>query len=407
MWPTPSKLALADECVYPWHRLAPPWPEEVRSDDASFGSAFHDAMHVAAVFGISPAVLEQVADKYELAPAERTKLLGAVEVAVEEAFEQREVSFRAGEVSFLYNVAADTAQVLPEALDNPPPGFVHGTVDLVELVEGEVFISDWKTGGRSGELDVKSDRQLGTYALMAARAFGRRRVGVLILHAGEEGVRPEQHLLDAFDLATIRGRLIETLAKVDAGGPPRPGRHCTTKYCPIVSHCPATLKALAEVQQATDAQLAMHYFIDTPEQAARVRVGLKTIEKALEHYQAALRLYVDKHGAFEIAPGVLYGKVERDGNERVVAETPGAQAALRELLGDAADIALEVSTSKAAIDRAARAAAKARGIEGKGALKQVTDPVYARLRQLGAIKQGAPRVQYDEIVLKKAKGEAA
>lgn len=407
-WPTPSKLALAAECVYPWSVHAPAWPDEPRSDDASFGSAFHRAMQVAVVTGVSPGILEQIADAYDLAPADRTKLLSCVELGAD-LLSLTCVEYRAAEVSFLYDVAKDTAVVLDQALerDQVPPGFIHGTVDMLEAWDGGLEISDWKTGGRSGELDVRRDPQLRTYALMAARAFRRSAVKVAILHVGESDIVPEVYDLDGFDLATIRGQLVAQLAKVDAGGPPRPGRHCTAKYCPIVSQCPVTLKALAEVQAATDAQLPMTLTIESPEQAARVRIGLVTVEKQLEQYKAELRRYLDTHGAIEIAPGVLYGKVERDGNERIEAETPGAQAALRELLGEQADMALEVSTSKAAIERAARAYAKAKGIEGKGSLKQVVDPVLGRLRLLGAIKQGAKQVRYDEIVLKKAKGEAA
>jgi hypothetical protein len=409
-WPTPSKLALADACAYPWHRLAPAWPEQTTSSDATFGSAFHAAMHVAAVWGgISEAVLEQVAAAHQLTPGDETRLLGCVEHGAE-LLSLTCPDFRAGEVSILYDVAADTARILPEALERDaiPPGHIHGTLDLVEAWDNGLEIGDWKTGERSaGELAIKTDPQLRTYALLAARAFGRDRVQVALLHASESGIVPDRAELDAFDLACARAALRATLAKVDAGGPPVPGRHCTTKYCPIVASCPATQRALAEVQAAADAQLPMQLTITSPEQAARVRVGLKTVEKALEQYQAELRRYIDEHGAIEIAPGVLYGKVEREGNERVDAEVVGVVTALQELLGDAADEALEVSTSKAAIERAARKAAKDRGLTGKGALKQVTDPVYARLRQLGAIKQGAPQVRYDEILVKKAKGEAA
>ncbi len=410
-WPTPSKLALAAACAYPWHRFAPAWPEQVTSTDATFGSAFHEAMHIAAVWGsLTEGVLEQVAARHGLTPSDETRLLACVEVAIEEVLLERdEVTHRAGEVSILYNVAADTARVLPEALarDAIPAGHIHGTIDLVEVVGGEVIISDWKTGGRSGELDIGTDPQLRTYALMAARAMGAERVGVVLLHAAEDGVTPDQAVLDGFDLACSRAALLTTLAHVDVGGPPVPGRHCATKCCPIVASCPATLKALAEVQAAAEAQLPMVLAIESAEQAARVRHGIKAVEKALEQYRASLYAYVTAHGAIEVAPGILFGRIEREGNERIDAEVVGAVAAIQELLGEHADLALEISTSKAAIERGARAYVKAHGVPGRGALKTVAEPVLTRLRSLGAIKRGSPSTRYDEINVKKSKGEAA
>jgi hypothetical protein len=414
IWPTPSKLGLVRLCVYPWSRQAPAWPKcEPKSHDAQFGTAFHRAMALAAVMGISPGLLEQVADEHGLTPSERTKLLGCVEAAIFEVLEHRieEIEYRAAEVSILYDVAADTARVLPEALerDQIPEGHIHGTVDLVERIHGEWVISDWKTGGRSGELDVMSDPQLRTYALMVARAFGAPRVGVVIIHVDEHGVVPDQHMLDGFELHVARAALRADLALVEAGGPPRPGRHCASKYCPIVAECPATLRALAEVQSSVDAQLPMQLLpLDAlPEQAARVRVGIRAVEKQLAYYQAALEAWVDANGSVEIAPGVRYGKIERDGNERIDAEQPGAVAAVRELLGEQADLALEVSTSKAAIERAARARAKALGDTAKGAIKRHTDPVLDRLRSIGAIRQGAPSTRYDEVAVKATKKERA
>lgn len=415
-WPTPSKLPLLRECSYPWHRLAPAWPAvEPKSDDASFGTAFHRCMQIAAVMGISPVIRQAVAESEGLTPSEASKLALCVDAAIFEVLEQRadEVRFRAAEVSILYDVARDTAHVLPDALDRDkvPEGFIHGTIDLVECIAGEWFIEDWKTGARSGELDPRQDPQLSTYALMASRAFGATRLGVVILHADEHGVSPDQHLLDAFDLGVARAALLRDLAETDSGKPPRPGRHCATQYCPIVAECPATQRALAEVQAAVEAQLPMELLAPDapPEAAARERVGIKALERALEFHRAALHAWVDANGSIEIAPGVRFGKIERDGNERIEAETPGTVAAVRELLGPmAADVALEVSTSKAAIERGARVRAKELGDTGKGALKRITEPVLERLRSLGAIRQGAPQIRYDEIVLKTKKaGEAA
>lgn len=416
-WPTPSKLALADLCVFPWSPLAPEWPERAPSDDASFGSAFHRAMECAAVVGLSPSILEQIASQHDLTPSDQTRLLGCAEHGVEllEALAEHmgPLRLRAAEVSILYDVTRDTAEVLDEPLarDQIPPGHIHGTIDLVEIDEdGHLELYDWKTGERSaGELAIKTDAQLRTYALMAARAFKKPSARVTLLHASESGIVPDSAELSPFDIACARAELVKTLAKVDAGGPPVPGRQCHAKYCPIHSRCPVTLRALAQVEAAVDAfELPMPAAIATADEARRTRIGLKMVEAALEERRAALRAFVDEHGPIEVAPGILWGRIELDGNERVEAETPGAVATIQELLGkEAADKALEVSTSKAALERGARVAAKARGIEGRGAVKQVLDPVMAKLREIGAIKQGAPQVRYDEIQAKKAKGEAA
>lgn len=407
-WPTPSKLALAELCAYPWHpTLLPLWVDTPPSDDAAFGSAFHRAMQVAAVWGgLTEGLLEQIAAEQKLSPGEETRLLAAVELGVD--LLAAVPDFRAAEVSILYDVERDTARILPEALarDQVPAGCIHGTIDLLEVWGDDgLCITDWKTGGRSDELDARTDPQLRTYALMAARALGRKGCAVSILHVRDDGIDPDTWHLDAFDLALARAALRKTLAKVDAGGPPRPGRHCSAKYCPAIGSCPVTQRAIAEVQVAVEAQLPMGLVIESPEHAARVRLGIRAVEDALEQYRAVLHAYVSTHGPIEIAPGVRWGRIEREGNERIDAEVAGAVTVIQELLGAEADLALEVWTSKAAIERAARAHAKARGIEGRGALKQITDPVLARLRALGAIKQGAPSVRFDEIKDAKAKKE--
>jgi hypothetical protein len=410
-WPTPSKLALAEACAFPWHpQLAPAWPVDPPSSDAAFGTAFHRAMQCAAVLGVSPTILEAIVEENGITPGDQTKLLGCVEVGVE-LLEQSEPHFRASEVSILYDVEKDTARLLPEALerDEIPPGFIHGTVDLLEQhVPSVAVIIDWKTGERSAvELDVREDWQLRTYALMAARALGVAAVEIEIRHVTEAGVVPDRHRLDGFDLADARGKLRRLLAQVDAGGAPNPGRHCTTRYCPMVGACPATQKALAEVQQSLEAQIPMGLVIRNHDEARQVRVGLKVVEKALEQYKAALHAYVDQHGAFELAPDVLYGRTETAGDRRIDAGVAGAIDAINDHFEEDADIALEVSTSFAAIDRAARATAKRKGIAGKGAVKQVTEPLLERLQQMGAIRQGGPKKRYEDIVVKAKKGEAA
>jgi hypothetical protein len=117
--------------------------------------------------------------------------------------------------------------------------------------------------------------------------------------------------------------------------------------------------------------------VENDEQAKKARVALKLYDEVAKRLKDSLHEYVKSHGAVEIADGVFYGLVEQS-REAIDLSVPGAADAVREVAGLEA---IEMSTSKAAIERSTMAAQEKRG---EGAAK--ARALYDRLREMGAVR---------------------
>jgi hypothetical protein len=339
---------------------------------------------------------DQVCDEITLTtPAVRARVLAMAQV-VSRDLEERPAIVRSAEVAIIYNVAGDVARVHSQGgRIIPPSGHLAGTADLLE-VRGEregLVIRDYKTGRRQREtLDPETDPQLRAYALFAARAYGARSATIEIAHVDEERIWVVSARLDALELDMARDEIVSMLRGLAMVTGPTVGEHC--RYCPILASCPTTLDTLSTIRSEGQAypvvtQLAE---IKGPEHLASLHRRLKMVENAVPKLRAILRESAMAIGPVEVEPGLWYGLVTEDGRERIDLAASGAADIVQKHLGDAKawGDAVSLETSKAALERAARARAEELGHEGRGAVKQILGPLMADLRSVGAIQRGAP-----------------
>ncbi len=128
------------------------------------------------------------------------------------------------------------------------PGYTPGTADLVCILDdGAILVADWKTGGSAG-----ADKQLLTlaYGLQAIHldaAGNRRTVRLAVLHAGSDGVLPNEWAVTDADLQSHADAMAFQLADVGVRTLPVLGSHCTQLYCPHLAYCPAIEGAVKEL----------------------------------------------------------------------------------------------------------------------------------------------------------------
>ena len=247
----------------------------------------------------------------------------------------------ASEVAFAWNHETDEARELGRNLKRRYPQTLDseyvGTADLVGLTADEVVILDWKSG-RSRLPQPSENWQLRALALFAARAYGRQsaRVGIVRTWSPE---RFQTAAFDALDLAGFAAELHEMPDRWAAGGGLVQGDHCG--YCPAFEHCPAKLAlwATAGIQGPSI----------TPENAQAVYIRAEAVAQILGRVRAGLAMYAKEH-PISLPDGMVYGPVVKS-TEHV--DPFVVQAELTKLHGaKVAELALDMETSKAAIDRA-------------------------------------------------------
>lgn len=370
--PSASKLALADRCGYPWTSGAR-WPAYTQSTYAVFGTRVHlacealttgDACYPAAYHGLDAANVE--------------RLDGCV-AAAREYLLTRARGERFAEVDLRYNVETGEARVSTETWKRP--GEWTGHVDLAILHDGVLDVIDWKTGYQ--EHSKPEDHwQVRFYALATARAFGARSVRAALVYLDPGRYWEDACSFDALDLATIAHDCKDLRKRLTKGPtPPTPGPWCTQQYCPLVGDCPATRAALASAYQLEQA-LSVTIRDDeharyTLERLAGARAVLESIDKAVKDYARTRPI--------PLGDGRVYGwrkhtrrTLNLDTRERI--------AALRSVLGIAADkaIKVEASTTLEGIKAAARELAGGPGKRGQRAIEK---EALAALEAVGGVTE--------------------
>jgi len=288
------------------------------------------------------------------------------------------------EVAFYYDVLTGKAVEIGESIDRAYPALqdwqIPGTADVVRVDPGvSVYVGDWKFGFGHDlhTAPIEENLQLRSLALAAARAYGVQRARIEIWYLPEH--RPATFDLDAFALAAHAAQLrelYERVIKVDRAHRAgmtlnvRAGLHCG--YCPALQHCPST--------QALAAQL-----VATPDTIERDTKALLTKDNAPLAYERwrQMKAVTDAVGNALCAwarespittkRGTVYGPVSVtrehvDGNV--------AFHVIQQLHGDVvAGKAVEIATSKAAIERAVKPVVEKGG--GAAAIRRVLQAIEA------------------------------
>jgi len=353
-----SKLQLATLCSY-WARDDVDTPQSEGGPAAESGTRIHHAIATGDTSALSPEEM----DLYLHWLDNMASHVGG------EAFMEE---------SFAYNpVTGDV--ILPEKVGhdyvNLPEGYVPMTVDAFYIgPNGELTVVDWKTG-RHAVTPAKDNAQLTAAALTLATLYQ-----VDTVKAGIGYVRTGKYdwvELNALDMQEFRETLKATLAALPTAQA-TPGTHCRELYCPMLGQCPATSAAMAQMTK-----LPIVYTPSAIQNADHARYQyevLRTVQAATASAWGALRLWAEQNGPVPLEGGKAWGShtVRRESIDM----TPEAVAALRSILGEHADTALEISSSKAAIERAARLVSK----ESGGTIKGIKETVLSALSNVGAVK---------------------
>lgn len=292
------------------------------------------------------------------------------------------------EVKLAFDVATRIGRIIGEGggrdYGAPGPFEIVGSTDAVG-VEGEaVVVVDFKTGFADVE-PAGTNAQLAFYALAATSALGKSRAIVRIIYTKMNRVDAAE--LDAFDLAAFADRLEALHGRVAALHVARQRgeqintnegawcKHCASKpFCPsknalLARFAAGGLTVLGDTQMTADKARAAY------EQIVHIDQLVKDAKKRLD-------TYVTESGPIDLGNGRMYGRYHREGNEKLDGDL--TVQAIREVVGESARefeaVAIERSTSKAAIDRAAKAIGAARG---------TAPAVIRRVRDLGGSKREA------------------
>ncbi len=242
--------------------------------------------------------------------------------------------------------------------DAAAPTEIPTTVDAVAVEPGLVTVIDLKTGRGTKRLEMYR-RQLTTGALAACRAHDVDAARIVLAHVTADGVRVDEGELDAFDLDAAGLELRGELARIPTAEP-TPGVHCAEHRCPARAVCPVTLAAVQRADVALLDEPALTGEVEHDVQARLLIERLPMLDAWLAERKRALRAYVEERGDVDVGEGRVYTRVQTT-RETPRLDVTGAYEALVRVLGPDVDRAVERKTSKAAIERAARA-----GVLGSG-----------------------------------------
>jgi hypothetical protein len=263
------------------------------------------------------------------------------------------------EVAFVYNVltgeAREVGRGLRRAYGKLAEGEIPGTTDLVTVEPDLVRVRDYKTGFGYLVAAPRNNMQLQHNALCAALVYGKQTAIVEVDKTEEEG-EPERATFTAFDFAVIRARLRRIWDATQELNPAVvEGPYCWR--CPAFSRCPAKTH-LALALSTGQAPQELPTLELTPEAVARGWDRLKAAKRLLGEIEAIYRGFAKEH-RIALGGGKMLGFVSRQVDEL---DGPTVFKVLREMHGEeVARAAVEMDTSKAALERALKLIAPPRG----------------------------------------------
>ena len=277
------------------------------------------------------------------------------------------------EVAYALNVLTGEARSLGKIAhrDYPTLGqeWIFGTADRIRVAADRVVITDHKTGGggRFNTTPARENLQLAFLALAAATAHGVQAAEVIL--SFPDGT--DAATLDVIDLAAAYQRVRRIYDRCTAPTPAIVESDKGCRRCPAFARCPAKVSlALAFSGGLAPADLPTLEL--TVPAVAKGWESLKRAKQVLGQVEAAYRGFA----ALEPVPlgnGKTLGEVEKSREE---IDGRVAYDALVATLGvEVAEAACEMSTSKAAITRAIKPAAK-KG-EAAGMLRTALEAIQA------------------------------
>lgn len=388
--PSASKLELATHCGFAWGTHRPMWPKQTYSKAANKGKASHAVAE--RVLSNEPADIHAEVVAAGVEGKAETRDAEAVARRVGEYYE----SIRANTTNWdierpvAYDVVTRQARYLganraSREYSKKRENEIAGTLDQAEIHPDRIVLHDLKTGQAAKESGVATSHQMRFYALCLSKIHGHENIEIRYNLADADGVTPDVYQIQPGELAQFEKELCELIEGLPASVP-QPGPWCTSMYCPIVSVCPATLKALAEIDiAASPLSPPLNVAIRDAEHAASVRVRLKMVQAATLAVENSLKDWCRVNGPIDLGGGNVYG-VRQEQRETLDVSHPGAYQAIVRACGPRVDEAIELDASKASISRVIKDKKKA-------------EELFAELRAMGAMRT----TTYDKLTEYKVK----
>lgn len=280
-----------------------------------------------------------------------------------------------------------------------PWRFMVATPDAYSVRDGVVRVVDWKTGEQSGIESPSRAGQMLVLGLALARHFRCSAADLSFVLVNDRRLWAETERVSRLDLAIFEDELNSLVAATKTDVAPVRGPHCKAKFCDYLGRCPATREDLALAVPAPRVVPVLHSseFVDAEHVGAQWSL-VQAAEKRLSELRVAAIMWMREHRT--PVPTPFGGVVEIETTERELVNETTVRV-LRDLLGEAADPAIErsESTTKAKIE--SLAAAIAEPGETKKAAK---DRLLTAMRERGAFKVSVSEVPKER---PKAEGEAA
>ncbi len=294
----------------------------------------------------------------------------------------------AHEVAFAYDVVTRKVRELGRGkVDyskcNLNPNEIPCRLDVVGVSPSAVFVGDYKFG-RGDVTPAKRNVQVGFGALCATTLYGRDNAVVEIIRPGRGGAKPfhDRAELDMLDLDALALRLSEwfprrrgVLSIIESGDTPNVFEGDWCKWCPSYNYCPAKTALAVRIGDGSEIQ-ELHTEL-TPETAAAVYKRAKMASELLRKVFGSI-YGMARNEPIDLGDGKMLGETTKRGNERLDGQTVRAVLQLLHT-EEIADEAVEITATKAAIERALR---------GKVAvLAPAIREVLTKVAELGGIRR--------------------
>lgn len=397
--PSASQGQLAEHCGHPFASYVS-WPQETPVHGNDFGKVVHAGAE-ACVRGEDTALAAMGLTEDEAARASR-----CVD-RIREFLATESYEWARAEVILVYHVESGVTREKRSRFEPRERGERTVIIDMAaQYAPGRGLIRDWKTGRQQYLKEAEQSWQLGLGAIAAAAYFNWHEVRVEYAYVDENDITIDGADLDAWELEEWAERHRKQRVRLTQGPlPPTPGPWCTQLYCPLRGTCAATREALATV--------APHPVIDrlhqvalapleSEEQAARVYTLIRRAKAVVDAQKFVIDEREKELKVWAGRGGIRLGNGKRvvlkeHGRRDVRIETQEQVEALREVLGDATDVAVqERRVFDASVGSVAAAARKAAEGMKRGAKGAIESAAMQALEAAGAVKKGS-YLKLDEI----------
>lgn len=302
------------------------------------------------------------------------------------------------EVSIAVDLQAGTARLLGRGIRRRygaiKPTEVALTMDVARVQGRRGYVGEYKTG-MSQQEPAPGHWQLRMEALALAWLHDLEEVDAALIQVFGSGSSAEDAAtwsrLDveffAAELQVLALETIPRLREAYAAGatlPTKPGRHC--KYCPAVPSCPSKVGLMRAAALRPDDVLAKFRAL-LGEDASRAYQMARAVHDIAGRMLSEAHEYARTVAPIQMDRGMVYGPVTR---QRATLDGAATYRVVERLLGrEAADVAVEMSATKASVERAVKHA-KSQGLQmttssGPAPIKAVAPIVRQLLDALDGI----------------------